>query len=112
MFRTRRWAFYPSHSTRAGSIINLVRLNMPLVLYTIREMLTMRVSACLMGKDRRGWIYQGQLAFAAKELQRTLRIISSGSSDEVSDIRRVTDLTLWGLYNMTMYVTPVKLCVG
>ncbi|GJP88302.1 C6 transcription factor [Aspergillus niger] len=66
------------------------------------EVLMMRFSACLMGKDRRGWIYQGQLAYAAKELECTLRTVSSGSLTEASDIRRVIELTLWGLYNMTI----------
>ncbi|GFN20833.1 hypothetical protein AtubIFM55763_002646 [Aspergillus tubingensis] len=71
-------------------------------LATVQGLAVLSTCACFMGKDRRGWIYQGQLAFAAKELQRTLRTVSSGSSNEASDIRRVTDLTLWGLYNMTI----------
>ncbi|OJJ70415.1 hypothetical protein ASPBRDRAFT_619916 [Aspergillus brasiliensis CBS 101740] len=73
-----------------------------LTIATVQGLAILSTCACFMGKDRRGWIYQGQLAFAAKELERTLRTVSPGSSSEASDIRRVTDITLWGLYNMTI----------
>ncbi|GLA16960.1 hypothetical protein AnigIFM62618_004068 [Aspergillus niger] len=69
---------------------------------TVQGLAVLSTCACLMGKDRRGWIYQGQLAYAAKELECTLRTVSSGSLTEASDIRRVIELTLWGLYNMTI----------
>ncbi|GKZ70426.1 hypothetical protein AnigIFM50267_006071 [Aspergillus niger] len=69
---------------------------------TVQGLAVLSTCACLMGKDRRGWIYQGQLAYAAKELECTFRTVSSGSLTEASDIRRVIELTLWGLYNMTI----------
>lgn len=60
-------------------------------------------SAYAMGKDRRGWLYQGQLVFAAKELDRNTPRTRPNDTGEEFDLGRVTDFTLWGLYISTTY---------
>ncbi|PWY81630.1 C6 transcription factor [Aspergillus sclerotioniger CBS 115572] len=69
---------------------------------TVQGLAVLSTCACFMGKDRRGWIYQGQLAFAAKELERTLPSISYSSLTEKSEIERAMGVTLWGLYTTTI----------
>ncbi|KAI3055902.1 transcriptional regulator family: Fungal Specific TF [Aspergillus niger] len=73
-----------------------------LTIATVQALAVLSTCACFMGKDRKGWIYQGQLAFAAKELKRTLGSGSFGSIPDAPDIARATDFTLWGLYNLTV----------
>lgn len=53
-------------------------------------------SACLIGKDRRGWLYQGQLAFVANEL---IEQHDLGKKTEYAP--GVVDTAVWGLYNIT-----------
>lgn len=60
-------------------------------------------SAYAMGKDRRGWLYQGQLVFAAKELDRNTPKTRPNATGQELDLGRVTDFTLWGLYIITTY---------
>jgi len=56
-----------------------------------------------MGKDRRGWVYQGQLAFAAKELARSTHSAPSNATAKSPDLAQATNFTFWGLYVITMY---------
>lgn len=56
-----------------------------------------------MGKDRRGWLYQGQLVFSAKDLDRNTPKARPNATSRDLDLGRVTDITLWGLYIITTY---------
>ncbi|RAK99904.1 C6 transcription factor [Aspergillus ibericus CBS 121593] len=69
---------------------------------TVQGLTVLSTCACLMGKDRRGWIYQGQLAFAAKELERTLALTPPGPVTDKSETERAIGVTLWGLYITTI----------
>ncbi|PYI01575.1 C6 transcription factor [Aspergillus sclerotiicarbonarius CBS 121057] len=69
---------------------------------TVQGLAVLSTCAGLMGKDRRGWIYQGQLAFAAKELVRTLPLTPSGLIIPKSETERAIEITLWGLYITTI----------
>lgn len=60
-------------------------------------------SAYAMGKDRRDWFYQGQLVFAANDLDRNTPKTRPNATGQELDLGRVIDFTLWGLYIITTY---------
>lgn len=56
-----------------------------------------------MCKDRVGWLYQGQLAFAVRELATRHRPSSSDAPEDTRALGRATNSAFWGLYCITMY---------
>lgn len=56
-----------------------------------------------MGKDRRGWIYQGQLGYAVKEYDEA-HPPAACADDEAKVFEKAMNQTLWGLYNATTLV--------
>lgn len=63
----------------------------------------MSYSACMNGKDRRGWLYQGQLAFVADDL-----IEQHDLGKESKYAPEVVNLAVWGLYNISALVVRVQ----
>lgn len=53
-------------------------------------------SVCSIGKDRRGWIYQGQLKYAMQDL---IKIIENNRGPEYEP--QAVNNTLWGIWNIT-----------
>lgn len=49
-----------------------------------------------MGKDRLGWIFQGQLAYTVQDF---VALVDGGKASEYDS--RAVDNTVWGLYNIT-----------
>lgn len=56
-------------------------------------------SAGLMGKDRLGWIFQGQLAYTVQDF---VALVDGGKASEYEP--RAVNNTVWGLYNIITYV--------
>ncbi|EAW12869.1 putative C6 transcription factor [Aspergillus clavatus NRRL 1] len=52
-------------------------------------------------KDRHGWIYQSQLAYAVRELSQSTTAPSPADKDAL-ELSQVTNLTIWGLFNIAM----------
>ncbi|KAJ6111848.1 hypothetical protein N7523_007909 [Penicillium sp. IBT 18751x] len=65
-------------------------------LTTIHGLCILFSSACMNGKDRRGWLYQGQLAFVVDDL-----IEQHDLGKESIYAPEVVNLTVWGLYSIT-----------
>ncbi|KAE8154583.1 hypothetical protein BDV25DRAFT_126445 [Aspergillus avenaceus] len=67
---------------------------------TLQGLQVLSIFAIVMGKDRRAWFYQSQLASGAKELSE--HALVSQDAQEQLDLNRATDFTLWGLYCISM----------
>ncbi|KAH8429008.1 uncharacterized protein LDX57_006679 [Aspergillus melleus] len=69
---------------------------------TVQGLCGLSICAFLTGKDRVGWIFQGQLAFVAKELYNNTYDTSNMQNSDLTEEKRVRTSTLWGLYSITM----------
>lgn len=56
------------------------------------------------GRDRQGWIHQGQLAYAVQELSQKNFVLSDADEDALR-MTRVINRTVWGLFNISTYVS-------
>ena len=54
----------------------------------------------MMGKDRSGWIYHGQLAYAAQELAQKHKPPPPDADKETVRRAKAIDNTIWGLFNL------------
>ena len=53
----------------------------------------------MIGKDRTGWLYYGQLAYATQELSRKHQAQrDAADEDEIEEIRAI-DNAMWGIFN-------------
>ncbi|KAJ5325685.1 uncharacterized protein N7506_008787 [Penicillium brevicompactum] len=57
------------------------------------------VVSCMIGKDRAGWAYYGQLAYATQELSRRHRLPPDGADEETIRGISAIDNALWGIFN-------------
>ncbi|KAJ5938124.1 hypothetical protein N7454_004466 [Penicillium verhagenii] len=55
---------------------------------------------CMMGKDRTGWIYLGQLAYAIHELARKHKPPPPDADPDTQHKSRAIDMAIWGLFNL------------
>lgn len=53
-----------------------------------------------MGKDRVGWIYQGQLAYAAKEFAKAHRPAAPDAHESERVKSQAIDNAIWGMFNI------------
>lgn len=53
----------------------------------------------MIGKDRAGWVYYGQLAYAAQELSRKHQLPPDGADEETIRGISAIDNALWGIFN-------------
>lgn len=53
----------------------------------------------MVGKDRTGWVYYGQLAYAAQELSRKHRAPREDADEEEMEEIRAVDNAMWGIFN-------------
>ena len=54
----------------------------------------------MIGKDRSGWVYLSQLAYAVEELARRQKPPPPGADKETLHRARAVDITIWGLFNL------------
>ncbi|OJJ42822.1 hypothetical protein ASPZODRAFT_104512 [Penicilliopsis zonata CBS 506.65] len=65
-----------------------------IALTTVQALAVLWLSAALLGKDRRGWVYQGQLAYAMEEFLR----IANRQPDRYEP--QVVNDMVWGIWNI------------
>jgi hypothetical protein len=53
----------------------------------------------MIGKDRTGWVYYGQLAYAAQELSRKHQALPNDADEEAIHENGAIDNTIWGIFN-------------
>jgi hypothetical protein len=58
-----------------------------------------RISSCMIGKDRTGWVYYGQLAYATQELSRKHQAPPNGADEETIRENSAIDNAIWGIFN-------------
>ncbi|KAJ5291801.1 hypothetical protein N7478_001052 [Penicillium angulare] len=58
------------------------------------------VCTCMMGKDRSGWIYHGQLVHAVQELAQNHHPAESDSDQTTLRTSQATDTVIWGIFNL------------
>lgn len=54
----------------------------------------------MIGKDRRGWNYHGQLAYAVQELADKHELPPPDASEDSIRDAQVIQRTIWGLFNL------------
>ena len=58
-----------------------------------------RISSCMIGKDRTGWAYYGQLAYAAQELSQKHQALPDDADEETIHENSAIDYAMWGIFN-------------
>lgn len=54
----------------------------------------------MIGKDRSGWFYYSQLAYAVHELAEKHKPPPSGADGDTLRHARAVDMAIWGLFNL------------
>lgn len=57
-------------------------------------------SSCMIGRDRLGWIFLGQLAYAAQELAQKHKPALADADQDALRLSRATDIAIWGTFNL------------
>lgn len=60
----------------------------------------MYVCSCMMGKDRAGWVYISQLAYAVGELAQKHKPPPESEEKEIIEHEHVMRHTQWGVFNL------------
>lgn len=68
-------------------------------------------SAFLLGRDRAGWIYQGQVAFTVHEFSSSHPPVKGDVDESERVMDRVRNNTIWGIYNLTTYFLGTLPCI-
>jgi hypothetical protein len=53
----------------------------------------------MIGKDRTGWVYYGQLVYAAQELSRKHQAPPDDADEEAIHKNSAIDNAIWGIFN-------------
>ncbi|KAL4894869.1 hypothetical protein BDV59DRAFT_175146 [Aspergillus ambiguus] len=80
-----------------------------ITLPTVQGLGILWACASMTGRDRQGWIYRSQLAYAVQELAQKHSFLASKADDDTLRTVRVIHNTLWGLFNIsTMHALSEK----
>jgi hypothetical protein len=58
-------------------------------------------SAYMTGRDRQGWIYRSQLAYAVQELSQKHPVLASKADEDTLRMVRVIHDSTWGVFNIS-----------
>lgn len=53
------------------------------------------------GRDRQGWIYRSQLAYAVQELSQKYPMLASKADEDTLHMARVANTTICGLFSIS-----------